>query len=164
MALNTPPTLLGVSGRMGDAERTEEHTRGTRAKGRRRQARCQCRRTEPEALKFHVASTSICFSPPGKDKHVYDSNRFPVKPTEKLSNILLSANVVYRLYTLKKAIGPVSAVSEHAGVLEALEERGLFRPAPCHDHRRGGLHGPAARQAPEKELHLVVPNDPPAKV
>ena len=52
MALNTPPTLLGVSGRMGEPERTEEHTRGTRARGRRRQARCQCRRTEPEALKF----------------------------------------------------------------------------------------------------------------
>ena len=52
MALNTPPTLLGVSGRMGEPERTEEHTRGTRARGRRRQARCQCRRTEPEALKY----------------------------------------------------------------------------------------------------------------
>ena len=52
MALNTPPTLLGVSGRMGEPERTEEHTRGTRARGRRRQAKCQCRRTEPEALKY----------------------------------------------------------------------------------------------------------------
>ena len=51
ISIRLPPNLLGVSGRMGEPERTEEHTRGTRARGTRRQARCQCRRTEPEALK-----------------------------------------------------------------------------------------------------------------
>ena len=37
-----------------EGERTTEHTRETRKRGRRRKGRGQCRRTEPEALKFKV--------------------------------------------------------------------------------------------------------------
>ena len=39
-------------GEQTEGERTTEHTRETRERGRRRQGRRQCRRTEPEALKF----------------------------------------------------------------------------------------------------------------
>ena len=47
---------LGGMKRMGaEGGREDEHTRETRKRGRRRKGRGQCRRTEPEALKF------LCF-------------------------------------------------------------------------------------------------------
>ena len=42
----------GEDGEQREGERTIEHTRETRKRGRRRKGRGQCRRTEPEALKF----------------------------------------------------------------------------------------------------------------
>ena len=42
----------GEDGEKREGERTTEHTRETRERGRRRKGRGQCRRTEPEALKL----------------------------------------------------------------------------------------------------------------
>ena len=42
----------GENGERREGERTTEHTRETRERGRRRKGRGQCRRTEPEALKY----------------------------------------------------------------------------------------------------------------
>ena len=44
----------GEDGERREGERTTEHTRETRERGRRRKGRGQCRRTEPEALKFSM--------------------------------------------------------------------------------------------------------------
>ena len=85
MALNTAPTLL-----MGEPERTEEHTRGTRARGRRRQARCQCRRTEPEALKYiinrDVEGDILIFL-----------NAYKTSPYEYVEQFLKTSNTKYEM-------------------------------------------------------------------
>ena len=50
----------GGDGEQREGERTTEHTRETRERGRRRKGRGQCRQTEPEALKSKVAAYYKC--------------------------------------------------------------------------------------------------------
>ena len=50
----------GEDGERREGERTTEHTRETRERGRRRKGRGQCRRTEPEALKFLLWNCLCC--------------------------------------------------------------------------------------------------------
>ena len=49
----------GEAGEQREGERTTEHTRETRETGRRRKGRGQCRRTEPEAVKFVPKTTPL---------------------------------------------------------------------------------------------------------
>ena len=46
------PSTREKDGEQREGVRTTKHARGTRKRGRRRKGKGQCRRTEPEALKF----------------------------------------------------------------------------------------------------------------
>ena len=58
----------GEDGEQREGERTTEHTRERRERGRRKKGRGQCRRTEPEAVKFsdfsqgHVSQVQVQIS------------------------------------------------------------------------------------------------------